>query len=789
MEKINFTVKDIKTANFDINDVVVKDVYPPLVNETVIPTKEQQVLTHEGEYGYDKVTVEPIPDEYIIPEGTLPITENTTYDVRRYSRVSANVKPAPELQDKEVIPTKETQNITYDPGFDGLGTVEIKPIPDNYIIPELQTKEVTPIKETQIITPDNNFDGLESVVINSIPDEYIIPTLQNKEAVPTKETQTIEADETFTGLKTVQIKPIPDEYIVPNGKLEITETGIHDVTNYEEVNVNINAAEDLSEELTEYNEELATQEVTIDDIAKALRNKVLSSGGSTLNVFTQEEEPETKEGLWLQTSEQYDSVSLRDNPFETKLTGRPQLSFDIMNNAGVLVGNYVYLFGGDVTSNTRSYVYKYDLTNNSYARLSNMPFITAYKPAIAIGTDIYISGYSSGTNVFYKFNTTTETYTKLANEPISLEFSCLINVGDYIYAIGGTNMKNNMYKYSISNNTWTLMSSKLPELFSQTSGFVIGTDIYLVSTCLSGYASTQHNYVFDTVTETFRTLPSVSPEGFVVVATLVEDNFVYLVGGGGTDNPRMFKYYPDTDMYVKCGYLPGGYGACPICYGNEFLSFGGYGKTRNLFGVTIDKRETPIVNGKTVIVDTIENPKEFNKSITLLDNINSPLLNLNEYHTKYFVDIIYKLNENNIDVPVYYGDGTQWIKIKKPNNLLKLLEENASWVSYAGTEASATFNNNNTITISANGTSGWGIDIVQQNLTLEKGKTYKFSCNNIGSSTWISINNEQTMSLRSSVTSLEFTPTENIENPTIIIWAESSAVYDNVVWDIKLKEV
>ena len=208
------------------------------------------------------------------------------------------------------------------------------------------------------------------------------------------------------------------------------------------------------------------------------------------------------------------------------------------------------------------------------------------------------------------------------------------------------------------------MSSKLPELFSQTSGFVIGTDIYLVSTCLSGYASTQHNYVFDTITETFRTLSSLSPEGFVTVASLVEDNFVYLVGGGGTDDPRIFKYFPDTDMYIKCGYLPGGYGACPICYGNEFLSFGGYGKTRNLHSVTIDKREDAMIEGNTVVIDTIENPKDFNKSAKLLESVPGGLLNFNNYQTKYFVDVLYKVGEEYIDVPTYYGDGTQWIKIK-----------------------------------------------------------------------------------------------------------------------------
>lgn len=38
-------------------------------------------------------------------------------------------------QKKEVIPTKEQQNITPDKGFDGLSEVTVYPIPDDYIIP------------------------------------------------------------------------------------------------------------------------------------------------------------------------------------------------------------------------------------------------------------------------------------------------------------------------------------------------------------------------------------------------------------------------------------------------------------------------------------------------------------------------------------------------------------------------------------------------------------------------------------------------------------------------------
>lgn len=240
MEKINFTVKDVKGANFGINDVVVKKVYPPLVDETVIPTKEQQVLTHEGEYGYDTVTVEPIPDEYIIPEGTLPITENTTYDVTRFKRVSANVKPAPELQDKEATPTKETQNVTFDSGFDGLHTVTIKPIPNNYIEPT-GTKEI-------------KTEGTHDVTEYASVDVDVEPTLQDKQVTPTKQTQTITSDVGYDGLNNVVVNPIPNEYVIPNGTLDITENGTQDVTNYAEVNVNIESSSggsDLSEYFTE----------------------------------------------------------------------------------------------------------------------------------------------------------------------------------------------------------------------------------------------------------------------------------------------------------------------------------------------------------------------------------------------------------------------------------------------------------------------------------------------------------------------------------------------------------
>lgn len=102
--------------------------FPPIVlanmqEKEAIPTKEQQEIVPDKNYdGLSKVTVNPIPEEYIIPNGNLEINQNGTYDVTDKANAIVDVP-------EKVLGTKTiTKNGTYnatDDNLDGYSKVEV----------------------------------------------------------------------------------------------------------------------------------------------------------------------------------------------------------------------------------------------------------------------------------------------------------------------------------------------------------------------------------------------------------------------------------------------------------------------------------------------------------------------------------------------------------------------------------------------------------------------------------------------------------------------------------------
>lgn len=150
-------------------------------SKTVTPTKATQSVTPDTGYNaLSGVTVNPIPDNYIEPSGSLTITENGQHSVSQYASVNVNVESEaadPVLQIKSVTPTDSAQEVVADSGYDGLSKVTVGAIPSQYVIPT----------GSMMITENGTMDvsGKAEAVVN------VQPLLVSKTVVPTSSSQVV----------------------------------------------------------------------------------------------------------------------------------------------------------------------------------------------------------------------------------------------------------------------------------------------------------------------------------------------------------------------------------------------------------------------------------------------------------------------------------------------------------------------------------------------------------------------------------------------------------------------
>lgn len=110
------TTGTINPQNFR-SEIASIETAKPTQTKTVTPTKSTQKATPDSGYVLSEVTVNPIPDDYIIPSGSQNITANGTYDVTNKSSVVVNVDTAKPEQTKTVTITENgTITITPDSG-------------------------------------------------------------------------------------------------------------------------------------------------------------------------------------------------------------------------------------------------------------------------------------------------------------------------------------------------------------------------------------------------------------------------------------------------------------------------------------------------------------------------------------------------------------------------------------------------------------------------------------------------------------------------------------------------
>lgn len=189
---------------------------PVLQEKSITPTKAVQNVTPDTGYnGLSKVNVGAIPDEYIIPSGTVNITENGEHDVREAEKVSVAV-PIPEFktQEKSITPTKDAQSVVPDAGYDGLTKVNVGAIPAEYIIPS-GTVNITE-------NGTHNVKEAESVNVNVPAPEF---KTQEKTVTPTTSKQTVTSDASYDGLSKVTVNAMPTA-TQATPSIEVSDTGL-----------------------------------------------------------------------------------------------------------------------------------------------------------------------------------------------------------------------------------------------------------------------------------------------------------------------------------------------------------------------------------------------------------------------------------------------------------------------------------------------------------------------------------------------------------------------------------
>lgn len=170
----------------------------PSSAKTVTPTKETQTVSPDSGELLSGVTVNPIPDEYIIPSGTKDITANGTTDVTSFASVNVAV-PAPDLSDATAVPSKILLGATAYTGagkitgtiptYDGsLRPDSVMPVKGDLIT--IESKQYRVLKITKTVaevlamynsTTSQAFDtsGNSNVYANSSLDVYLSQTFYN----------------------------------------------------------------------------------------------------------------------------------------------------------------------------------------------------------------------------------------------------------------------------------------------------------------------------------------------------------------------------------------------------------------------------------------------------------------------------------------------------------------------------------------------------------------------------------------------------------------------------------
>lgn len=429
---------------------------------SVTPAKGQQVLEVTDNKYYKKVTVEAIPDDYIIPSGTIHITENGIVDVSGKANANVDVPSKEEEEAKEVDLAMASGNQT------------ITPTSGKVLSQVIVKKPATMLPEN--IAKDVNIGGVVGTLESGGGGELNIaygdtaPEDTSKLWVKTTEPDSVEISPDFGYGEAVQTTGIKGDF--PTSNITCEDGDYLYVA--------------AGSTLKKYNKK------TLEFVSDVT---TLSGSPHTMAIF---------EGILYCESnyseggvDTYTYARLITVDLNTKISTTLLEKINYADSNLIIYNNKVYLISGCYRYRKSAYPYTsriyttnkilvYDISTKTTEEIS-YNYGSTYSGCCLIGNNVFVFGGNGSNNEFVnrndiiKVNLDTKTVTKRnAVLPIATYGMGVSNLGNYIYLSGGQKTSRVVYRYDTINDTIERLNITLENARIYCATFFNGTELYLL---------------------------------------------------------------------------------------------------------------------------------------------------------------------------------------------------------------------------------------------------------------------------------------------------------------------
>ena len=387
-------------------------------------------------------------------------------------------------------------------------------------------------------------------------------------------------------------------------------------------------------------EQLDAQDTIIKELQTSLDNKA-SSTDIKPNIFMQETEPVKKEGIWFKSNKPVDHIIMDTNIIEggnwDTINEYPDLPMGIGEGVShCRVGDYIYLFNAGLKYNTKTNTTESINTLTSYI----------YRPFTTVAIEKYIYLFSdsnmyTGIRQAYKYDTEKDTYTPISNLDRDIYNDYAFAYGKYIYIISYSSP---ILKYDTEKETYTRIVIS--------NSFSIGKVCAVVNDDVYIFNNDKKVYKWNITTNEFTSLND-APQSFRFGESLVLGNNIYITGGYES-RTTLYQYNIVEDTYTKLNDIPRDFYKGILAYKDDKLYFlGGDNYTKKVSVYVLNNKD---YDNNSIIVWSGNN--KYMTQLYTSDNIVGRLL-FGFYKAYYYTTA----NKLDASLPLYYGNGKEWIKI------------------------------------------------------------------------------------------------------------------------------